>query len=107
MVNAIINYCNLQPNSVILDPFCGSGTTLVESILLSFTIVGIDINPIACLSSIIKTNLLGIPLEHLTQDNKKYFNMNYYKINYNSKLHDNIAKSTSQSSEPDRNKVSL
>ncbi|MBD3214405.1 MAG: hypothetical protein GF311_17470 [Candidatus Lokiarchaeota archaeon] len=58
MVRGLINYCNLKDNSKILDPFCGSGTTLVEAALLGFNSIGIDINPIACLNSIIKTGLL-------------------------------------------------
>ena len=39
----------------ILDPFCGSGTTLVECKLLGRNSVGIDINPLACLISEVKT----------------------------------------------------
>ncbi|MBD3212963.1 MAG: hypothetical protein GF311_10175 [Candidatus Lokiarchaeota archaeon] len=58
MVRGLINYCNLKDTSIILDPFCGSGTTLVEATLLGFDSIGIDINPIACLNSIIKTKLL-------------------------------------------------
>ena len=59
MIRGLINYCNLKGDSIILDPFCGSGTTLVESSLLGFNSIGIDINPIACLNSKIKTNVLN------------------------------------------------
>ena len=45
-------------SSVILDPFCGSGTTLVEAISLGFDAVGIDVNPLACLISRVKTTPL-------------------------------------------------
>lgn len=38
-------YC--RPGAVVLDPFCGSGTTLVESALNSMDSVGIDLNPVA------------------------------------------------------------
>lgn len=38
-------YCH--PGAVVLDPFCGSGTTLVESSLNNMDSVGIDLNPIA------------------------------------------------------------
>lgn len=44
--------------SVILDPFCGSGTTLVEAQRAGFNSVGIDLNPIACLISSVKTQPL-------------------------------------------------
>lgn len=45
-------------SSVILDPFCGSGTTLVEAINLGLDVWGIDLNPIACLISRVKTTPL-------------------------------------------------
>lgn len=40
------------------DIFCGSGTTLVEALTLKRHAVGIDANPLACLISRAKTNLL-------------------------------------------------
>jgi len=43
---------------VILDPFCGCGTTLVESILKERRAIGVDINPIACLITKVKTTPL-------------------------------------------------
>ena len=78
MIRGLINYCNLKGDSIILDPFCGSGTTLVESNLLGFNSIGIDINPIACLNSKIKTNLLNCNVNRLSNDNKKYFKLGYY-----------------------------
>lgn len=44
--------------SIVLDPFCGSGTTLVEAINLGLDGWGIDLNPIACLTSRVKTTPL-------------------------------------------------
>lgn len=40
----------------VLDPFCGSGTTLVECRAMGIPSFGIDINPIATLVSRVKTN---------------------------------------------------
>lgn len=40
----------------ILDPFCGSGTTLVEGVLNGMASVGIDLNPIAYIISKAKSN---------------------------------------------------
>src|SRR5438477_3748060 len=40
------------------DIFCGSGTTLVEGLLLKRNVVGIDANPHACLISAAKTTRL-------------------------------------------------
>jgi len=42
-------------NDVILDPFCGSGTTLVEGLLRCKISIGIDCDPIACLITGAKT----------------------------------------------------
>jgi DNA modification methylase len=55
----LLNYIDLPPRSVVLDPFCGCGTTLVESNILGFNAIGVDSNPIACLVSKVKTTPLS------------------------------------------------
>jgi len=47
-------------NDSVLDPFCGSGTTLLEAIFLGRNAVGIDINPLATLIAEVKTTPLDI-----------------------------------------------
>ena len=42
----------------ILDPFCGSGTVLVEGRARGFRTVGLDVNPLSCLISKVKTTSL-------------------------------------------------
>ncbi|KKN64441.1 hypothetical protein LCGC14_0491840 [marine sediment metagenome] len=79
LIRGLINSCNLKEDSMILDPFCGSGTTLVESSLLGFNSIGIDINPIACLNSKIKTHLLDYEFDHFIQDNERYFNLSFFE----------------------------
>lgn len=49
----IQNYC--KPEGVVFDPFCGSGTTLVEAKLLGHPSVGVDINYLFILISKVKT----------------------------------------------------
>jgi len=44
----------------IIDPFCGSGTTLVEAMLLYRNSYGIDINPLAQLIARVKTTPLDL-----------------------------------------------
>jgi hypothetical protein len=44
--------------TVIWDPFCGSGTVLLESLCAGFDSVGIDVNPLATLISQVKTQRL-------------------------------------------------
>lgn len=41
---------------IIIDPFCGSGTVLLEAQLQGIESIGIDINPLAVLISEVKTN---------------------------------------------------
>jgi len=48
-----------ERNDLILDPFLGGGTTLVESKVLGRNAIGIDINPLACLISRVKTTVLS------------------------------------------------
>jgi len=54
---AIMRY--LKENQVVLDPFCGSGTTLVEAIIRNHTACGIDIDPLARLVTKVKTTPLN------------------------------------------------
>ena len=54
----ILNATGPDPKSVILDPFCGSGTALVEAQARGHRAVGLDINPLACLISRVKTTPL-------------------------------------------------
>lgn len=46
-------------NNVILDPFCGSGTTLVEALSRCKMSIGIDCDPLACLITRAKTSDVG------------------------------------------------
>ena len=46
-------------DSLVFDPFCGCGTTLVEAQQAGFASVGVDLNPIACLLSRVKTTPLA------------------------------------------------
>jgi DNA modification methylase len=52
---AINRYLNGVKDKTILDPFCGSGTTLVESVLAGYNAIGIDIDPLSVLISKVKT----------------------------------------------------
>lgn len=48
-----------KKKGTVLDPFCGSGTTLVESMLACKNSIGIDIDPLSCLISKVKTTPLN------------------------------------------------
>jgi site-specific DNA-methyltransferase (cytosine-N4-specific) len=47
-----------KKNELVLDNFMGSGTTLVESKVLGRNAIGIDVNPLACLISKVKTTTI-------------------------------------------------
>ena len=46
-----------QPGQTILDPFCGSGAVLVESMMASRNALGVDLNPLAVLLAKAKTTI--------------------------------------------------
>lgn len=48
-----------QEGDTVLDPFVGSGTTLTEASLLNRDGIGIDLNPVAVLSTKVKTSVLN------------------------------------------------
>lgn len=45
----------VPPRGIVLDPFCGSGTTLIEAVLAGREAVGVDLNPLAVALSRAKT----------------------------------------------------
>lgn len=57
---SLIESLGCPQGTIILDPFCGSGTTIVEAQRSGIESVGIDINPIACLISRVKTQPLQV-----------------------------------------------
>jgi len=61
---ALIKKLGIAPKSILLDPFCGSGVTLVEAQRAGIESIGIDLNPIACLISRVKTS--NLPKEFLS-----------------------------------------
>ncbi len=59
---AIEKYLSNSKDKTILDPFCGSGTTLVEGILHQHNSIGIDIDPLSVLISKVKTTKIDLIL---------------------------------------------
>ncbi len=57
----IFSSLSLRRDAVVLDPFCGSGTVLLESIIRGYDSIGIDINPIGRMISRVKTTQLHVP----------------------------------------------
>lgn len=61
VAKALLNIFKVEPGQVVLDPFCGSGTTLVECCHLGVDAVGTDINPLAVFLSNAKLLGLSVP----------------------------------------------
>lgn len=68
MAKAILNLFNTQPGQLALDPFCGSGTSLVECAHLGIESIGTDINPFAIFVANAKLKSLRIPGSQLRSD---------------------------------------
>jgi len=56
LVRDYINDFGLSEESIVLDPFCGTGTTLVEAKLNRIKAIGLEANPFPCFASEVKTN---------------------------------------------------
>jgi len=80
-----------KPKAVVLDPFCGSGSVLLEAFIKGYDSYGIDINPLSLLISKVKTTplnykLLQNELEKILSktafikkiDNPDFFNINFW-----------------------------
>jgi DNA modification methylase len=52
LANSILS----EPGDTVLDPFCGSGTVLLEALLAGRCAIGADVNPLARLISTVKTS---------------------------------------------------
>jgi DNA modification methylase len=60
LAKSLTNIANLKYGQHILDPFCGSGTVLLESYLNGIHSYGFDINPLALKIAKSKTAILGV-----------------------------------------------
>lgn len=65
IVKGVLDYMGVEKGSRILDPFCGSGTTMVECIHYDYPSVGTDINPMAVYISNTKIHSLAIDTEYV------------------------------------------
>lgn len=65
IAKALLNLSGVGPEKRTLDPFCGSGTTLVEAMHLGAFAVGFDVNPLAIYISNAKTLALKTPCKVL------------------------------------------
>jgi len=67
LAKGLINQLKLEPGAKILDPFCGSGTTLLEGHLNGFATFGCDLNPLAAQIARAKTSAIEVDPDLLTE----------------------------------------
>jgi transcriptional regulator with XRE-family HTH domain len=74
LVRSLLNHFNAGPNSVVCDPFFGSGTTAVECRLLGIPFVGIEICALSHLMGRVKAAFEPRPIElsHLAHRYKEF-----------------------------------
>ncbi len=60
LAKGLMNLCGLSPGARVYDPFCGSGTTLLECYLNGFSSFGCDLNPLATKIAKAKVGILDV-----------------------------------------------
>lgn len=78
-----------NPGNLILDPFCGSGTTLVEARIQGRPSIGVDINPLSVLISKVKATPLDcLELEKETSHVRRLIESNSVFENTQTRIED-------------------
>ncbi len=65
--DAISSYLTRRKPGMVLDPFCGVGTTLLQSVIRGHDAIGFEINPYAALASLAKLRALTIDESDFTR----------------------------------------
>lgn len=65
LVRAFVNISGVSRGGVVGDPFCGSGTSAVETILAGRDAVGMDMNPLSVFMTRTKCSILTVKVEDL------------------------------------------
>jgi DNA modification methylase len=69
----LVTEASCEEDVVVLDPFVGSGTTLLESSFLGFESIGVDIDKLSCLISEGKLSMLESPPFTIRKEYKHSF----------------------------------
>ncbi len=51
LARSMLNLSGVHQNNTVLDPFCGTGTVLLEALTLGINCIGSDANPVSCEAS--------------------------------------------------------
>lgn len=84
MVDKIIEMFEIKKNGMVLDPFCGSGTTLLACKQRSINSVGYDVLPVSVFASKVKTS--DYDVERLLSDLKKITKTSFVRFEIKEKF---------------------
>lgn len=75
LIRALINSFGATSKDTVLDPFCGSGTTLVEARMLGIKAKGIEISPLSAMMSRVKSQFpeSGFPVAELLSELDEFY----------------------------------
>lgn len=71
LARSLINICDIEHGGILVDPFAGCGTSVLEASLLGIRAIGVDANPMGVLVSRSKLQLLSTPVIELAREFKK------------------------------------
>lgn len=60
-----MNVVKVPQGGFIFDPFCGSGSMLLEANLIGINAIGNDVSPLACLLSSVKTKIFYFDVDQI------------------------------------------
>ncbi len=74
MIRALLNIINIKRGETVLDPFSGSGTTALETILIGANFIGYDISPLCVIIGRVKMESINVfdEIKKIKNDVLKY-----------------------------------
>ncbi|MBI5228685.1 hypothetical protein HY991_01135 [Candidatus Micrarchaeota archaeon] len=73
MIRALLNYSQVKPGDLVLDPYMGSGTACLEAQVLGIDSIGVDISPVCNLISKVKTQSVEV-LDEIMDESSEIVN---------------------------------
>ena len=68
LVVSLMNWAGLSRGSIVVDPMCGSGTTVLEGLLHGMNAYGLDLNPLSVFMAKVKADIVLQSSEEISVD---------------------------------------